>query len=528
MNYGRYQIVSELGHGAMGMVYQAHDPQIDRLVALKVLREDRLTTQDYVQRFLKEATAIGRLSHAGIVTVYDVGQDHGTIYIAMEFLEGQPLDQLAAGRKMPLADVVRIGAQVARALHYAHDRGIVHRDIKPPNIIITNEGTAKVTDFGIAHIDDPDGQQMTRAGEILGTPVYMAPEQVMGQPVDGRSDLYSLGVILYELTTGQRPFKGENLAAVFRAITQDTPLPPEQLNPDIPPALARLIVQSMAKEPADRFATGRELAELIDHCLDSPDHTEEISRPPARRRFVPVILAGVLVILLIGTGLVGYQYLRQSVPKVAPPPTDFTPQQDRAKTTEQPQTSKAQQHTPEPSRTANQRIDSTASRHNVLPEPDTAQPDKKSPENTAVNRLQEEEAAQSIDELFSGDGQGEKITGSAQPDTASEKTEQKENNVSSEAAQKSEDTVITPPLPSDAQMRNQTVAQPATLQVKSRPGGAKLYLDGEYKGTTPIELHTAAEKHEVKLELLGHLDWQAQLDLSKGGKIPLSVRLLSK
>jgi serine/threonine protein kinase len=197
MNYGRYQIVSEVGKGSMGVVYKAHDPQIDRPLALKVLRPDRITSEEFVRRFLKEAQAIGRLSHANIVTVYDVGQDHGTIFIAMELLTGKTLKDAMAERKLTAQEIIHIGVQVAEALDYAHRKGIVHRDIKPSNIILTSDGPTKLTDFGIARIEDPAAHQQTQAGEILGTPVYMSPEQVMGRPVDGRSDLYSLGVILY-------------------------------------------------------------------------------------------------------------------------------------------------------------------------------------------------------------------------------------------------------------------------------------------------------------------------------------------
>ncbi|MBW2591464.1 MAG: serine/threonine protein kinase, partial [Deltaproteobacteria bacterium] len=236
MKYGRYEIIKELGRGAMGVVYQAHDPRIDRLVALKVLRPDRVTSQDFVQRFLKEAKAIGRLSHANIVTVYDVGQDHETIYIAMEFLEGRPLNEVVREKPPAVKDVINIGLQVAEALNYAHARGIIHRDIKPSNIILDDEGRIKITDFGIARIEDPEATQQTQAGEILGTPVYMSPEQVMGKTVDGRSDLYSLGIILYELTTGQRPFSGENIAVIFRAITQDIPSVPQTADGNLPPA----------------------------------------------------------------------------------------------------------------------------------------------------------------------------------------------------------------------------------------------------------------------------------------------------
>ena len=195
MKYGRYEIVGELGKGSMGVIYKAHDPQIDRVIALKVLRHDRVTSEEFVKRFYKEAKAIGRLSHSAIVTIYDVGQDKGTIYIAMEFLEGPSFDGIIQERRLSPEEIVDLGAQVAEALDYAHQQGIVHRDIKPANIILTPTGQVKITDFGIARIEDPSAPQQTQAGEILGTPSYMSPEQVMGQPVDGRSDLYSLGVI---------------------------------------------------------------------------------------------------------------------------------------------------------------------------------------------------------------------------------------------------------------------------------------------------------------------------------------------
>ena len=195
MNYGRYEIQKELGKGAMGVVYQAHDPQIDRMVALKVLRQDRVTGEDFVRRFLQEAQAIGRLTHPNIVTVYDVGRDQDTIYIAMEFLDGQPLDEVFRKTPPDLQKIIEIGVKVARALDYSHRRGIIHRDIKPSNIMLTRDSQVKITDFGVARIEDPKTPQMTQSGEILGTPNYMSPEQVSGEPVDGRSDLYSLGII---------------------------------------------------------------------------------------------------------------------------------------------------------------------------------------------------------------------------------------------------------------------------------------------------------------------------------------------
>jgi len=266
VNYGRYHIQGELGSGAMGVVYRAHDPQIDRLVALKVLRQDRVTSEEFVYRFLKEAKAIGRLSHPNIVTIYDAGQDHETIYIAMEFLEGKPLNEVIQERRLSVQEVMNIGVHVAEALDYAHSQGIVHRDIKPSNIFVTSFKRPIITDFGIARIDDPSSPHQTQAGTILGTPLYMSPEQVMGKTVDGRSDLYSLGVILYELATGKNPFRGKNIAAIFRAIMEDTPAEPVKTDSSVPQVLSELIMKSIEKMPDKRFQTGRGIAEHLKTC----------------------------------------------------------------------------------------------------------------------------------------------------------------------------------------------------------------------------------------------------------------------
>jgi serine/threonine-protein kinase len=322
MKYGRYEIVKELGHGAMGVVYQAHDPRIDRSVALKVLRPDRVTSQDFVLRFLKEAKAIGRLSHANIVTVYDVGQDQDTIYIAMEFLEGRPLNEVVNEKPPAIRDVINIGLQVAKALNYAHARGIIHRDIKPSNIILNDEGRVKITDFGIARIEDPEATQQTQAGEILGTPVYMSPEQVMGKTVDGRSDLYSLGIILYELTTGARPFTGENIAVIFRAITQDIPPMPQTADGNLPPAIASLIMKSMAKQPEKRFQSGRQMADELTVCLDSKKNTGvSANARPDKKGHLSWI--GLIVLILVCGG--GFYLLNSRQSVQAPPPVETAP-----------------------------------------------------------------------------------------------------------------------------------------------------------------------------------------------------------
>lgn len=174
MHYGRYRILKELGKGSMGVVYQAHDPNIDRLVALKVLRRDRVSSESSMKRFQKEARAVGRLSHPGIVILYDVGEDHGAVFLSMEFIEGEPLNVALQNRSFSVEDVVELGMQVAEALEYAHCKGIVHRDIKPSNIIVQPGMRFKITDFGIAHIEDLEDTQQTRAGDLLGTPAYMS------------------------------------------------------------------------------------------------------------------------------------------------------------------------------------------------------------------------------------------------------------------------------------------------------------------------------------------------------------------
>ena len=316
MNFGRYEIVKEVGRGAMGVVYQAHDPQIDRMVALKVLRPDRVTSEDLAKRFLKEAKAIGRLSHPNIVTVYDVGHDHDTIYIAMEYLEGSPLNHLIANEKPGLDGIVDLGVQMAEAVDYAHQKGIVHRDIKPTNIIVTSAGQVKITDFGIARIEDPTAPQQTLAGEILGTPAYMSPEQVMGKTVDGRTDLYSLGVLLYELCTGKRPFGGDSLAAIFRAITQDDPADPATANPGMSPALSLVILKSLDKDPDRRFQTGKALSQALKACIVK-EKTMVMPPAPGEKRKTRRTGSVLSIALVVVVALAGVFYYVSSGPQQA-------------------------------------------------------------------------------------------------------------------------------------------------------------------------------------------------------------------
>ena len=264
--FGRYEVIGELGRGAMGVVYKARDPQIGRLVALKtvLLRgQDPEEEQEFRKRFLCEAQAAGRLQHPGIVAIYDVGEDRENRdpYLVLEFVSGESLNRvLAREKKLPLPRALQLAEEIAEALDCAHAQGVVHRDIKPANILITEDGRAKIADFGIAQLNLA---HFTLPGRVLGTPAYMAPEQLSGEGVDGRSDLFSLGVILYAMVTGHSPFHGNSATTVcFKVVNRD-PMPASALDMDLPPALDAIIARAMSKEPARRYQRGSEFAEDV-------------------------------------------------------------------------------------------------------------------------------------------------------------------------------------------------------------------------------------------------------------------------
>jgi serine/threonine protein kinase len=297
MNYGRYRIKKELGRG-MNVVYLAYDPQMDSQVALKVLSKDSVVDESIFQRFIKEAQVTRLVAHPNIITVYDVGRDHGTIYIAMELLKGEPLNKVIQNKRLSFQQIIDIGEQVSTALDFAHQKGIIHRDIKPANIILTPPGQVKITDFGIARIEDT---QQTIDGMVLGTPLYMSPEQARGQPVDGRSDLYSLGVILYELTSGERPFKGESWELLYRSILQDKPKPPMRDNVPLPSCLSELILKSIEKNPNKRFQTGIEMNASLQACLTKIKDGEKPSPLPWMKTLKRAVIFCCGVILVAGT-----------------------------------------------------------------------------------------------------------------------------------------------------------------------------------------------------------------------------------
>ena len=255
---GRYQIVSELGRGAMGVVFKAIDPNIGRTVALKTLRLDALgiDSEEVVRRFKNEARSAGVMNHPNIVTIYDAGDIHGIFYIAMEFIEGTTLQSVMAEQRVLSVDkIITLSRQICAGLDYAHSHGVIHRDVKPANMMITSDGTVKIMDFGIAKA----GGGMTSTGQVLGTPNYMSPEQVKGRILDGRSDLFSFGVMVYEMITGEKPFMGQNITTIIYKIVNENPISPRELDVTVHPGLSAVITKALAKSPDERYQSGAEL-----------------------------------------------------------------------------------------------------------------------------------------------------------------------------------------------------------------------------------------------------------------------------
>lgn len=311
---GRYEVQARIGEGAMADVYRAYDPSINRVLAIKVLKAEFRQNRHYAARFLREAKAAGALSHPNIVTIYDVGEVDGYPYIAMELLDGEPLDK-AAQRigQFPVEDVLAIGSQLGEALKYAHGVGVVHRDIKPSNIMLASDGRSiKILDFGIARVAEADTEAetlKTQIGQVVGTPRYMSPEQALGGAVDGRSDLFSSGVVLYELITGQRAFAGKSAATLALQITQHDPRPIGELAPDCPRGLEFIIGKLLAKKPEKRFAHGGELAAALRKEQDAYAaviaETDRGHRNlPLQARLTLVMAAITSVVLLAAVGLV--------------------------------------------------------------------------------------------------------------------------------------------------------------------------------------------------------------------------------
>jgi eukaryotic-like serine/threonine-protein kinase len=281
--FGRYEVLDELGRGAMGVVYRALDPAINRMVAIKSISlagQPPEAQSEYRERFQREAEAAGRLSHPGIITIFDLGEEPETHtpYIVMEYVKGKSLEHSG---KLTSGNAVSLVRELAEALDFAHSRGVIHRDLKPSNILLTEDGHAKIADFGIAKLNL---SELTTCGQILGTPAFMSPEQLHGGRIDGRSDLFSLGAILYTLLTGHRPFQGNSVLTVSFKVVHHEPVPVAALNLDLPSALNDVVIRAMAKDPAERYRRGRQMARDLQNILDQEEpwdrNKEPGSNPP--------------------------------------------------------------------------------------------------------------------------------------------------------------------------------------------------------------------------------------------------------
>jgi serine/threonine-protein kinase len=357
---GRYEIRAELGRGMMGVVYRAYDRDLGRDVALKVIRSavEGADAQGYEGRFLNEARAAARLSHPAIVVVHDVGRDSasGALFMALELLRGRTLDAILGEEgPRPWAEALRLVERVAEGLHHAHEHGIIHRDVKPANIMVLASGEPKIMDFGIAKVE---ASQLTAAGQLFGTPLYMSPEQAQARPVDARSDLFSLGSVLYEALTGRRAFAGDSVHGIVHQVVFSDPAPPSSVVAGIPKDVDRVVALCLAKDPPRRYPSGRALAEdvrsvlsgapLRTHAWDPPADAEATlvsprgalapgsgavpprpGRPAGRRHGgaiggsrAKLLLAGAAIAAAVGAGYLAWSRL---VPGFVPAPSDPGP-----------------------------------------------------------------------------------------------------------------------------------------------------------------------------------------------------------
>lgn len=341
MKIGRYEIIDVIGQGAMGIVYKALDPLIERTVAIKTVSIAQLKEEgsEFEARFMREAQSAGRLSHPNIVTIYDVGETDDLAYIAMEYLSGTTLREIMDKGPIPLDLVTATAMQIAEALAYAHEHGVVHRDIKPSNIVITlPHGQVKLTDFGIAHLVN---SEKTHAGLMLGSPRYMSPEQAMGQEINGRSDIFSLGAVLYEMLTGEYAFNGESLPSILYGVINTTPVLPSQLRPEISLSFETLIMRMLNKQMearVDSVALPLELQRIGEY--------ESLLPGPTRENYVPRLVSIVafstplIVLMVTAIGLIVINYFLTFNIKNPPPqsialtspqsnPLQISPEQER-------------------------------------------------------------------------------------------------------------------------------------------------------------------------------------------------------
>jgi serine/threonine-protein kinase len=567
---GRYEIVAELGRGSMGVVYQGFDPVIGRTVAIKTMLTEGLGPQEfneYKARFQREAMAAGILAHPNIITVYDFGEDNGVLYLAMEFLEGKSLEKIAQEQSvLPVETILPIFDQVCGALDHAHRNKIVHRDIKPANIMILQNGLVKVTDFGIAKMM---GLGMTQAGQILGTPNYMSPEQVKGRQIDGRSDIFALGVILYELVTGEKPFGGQNITTVIYKIINENPIPPRELDASIHSGLNYVISKALAKNTDERYQTCRELAEdlrnykslggtatgqgtvvlksaplpmeavepalptpnqtmplpasapqdapatVADTPIESPINIHMIPPPPARRQGIPQI-AWVLGALLVVAIMGGIAYLKVVRPKqnqgtppvVTAPVTTENPAQNP-----QAVTPATQAPTTTPETATTQSATTTKPTENQPTTEAVSQPPPRTPA-TAAKMGQLMVSANVTGARISVDGQSDPSW--LTPHTIPNLTAGTHNITISMPGYDNFQQAVTIAGGQTTPLTGNLSTPTAELDIITNPPGAEVVIDGKSRGPSPVNATLAPGNHTFTVNQPGAAPYSDTVTLKSG------------
>ncbi len=326
---GGCTIKGRIAAGGMGTVYRARKESLEKTVAVKVLHPQSMTESDQVQRFMREAKVAASIDHPAVVEVYDVGQDHGLYYMVMEYLEGSDLrSQVMETGPLPPRKALRIARQVAEALAHAHDQGLIHRDVKPANLLMTATGDVKLVDFGLARLAGQE-HEVTVTGQIIGTPAFMSPEQCRGDPLDGRSDLYSLGATIYFLLSGAVPFSAKTPTALIHQVINDPPPPLKSVAPDVPDKLVALVQRLMTKHASARPQSGNELIAAIDEVLLGRYSVtvESPAPPPARTGSSAVSWSTIALVMLLGLMIGAVFYLARSAGASAAPGPDGAPQQ---------------------------------------------------------------------------------------------------------------------------------------------------------------------------------------------------------
>ena len=576
---GRYEITGELGRGAMGVVYKALDPTIGRTVALKTMRLDvhGLDAEEMVRRFQNEARAAGVLNHPNIVTIYDAGQEDGIFYIAMEFIEGTTLHELLAEKHvLPTDEVVQITRQICRGLDYAHSNGIVHRDVKPANIMLTPNGTVKIMDFGIAKT----GGQVTNTGQVLGTPNYMAPEQVKGRPLDGRSDLFSLGVILYEMLTGEKPFVGQNVTTIIYKIVNETPITPRDLDVTVHPGLNAIVTKALAKAPDDRYQSGAELIRDIENyklagtgrisstgafapAPVQPDKTVVLpvrvvgsavkaaaAAAPARGP-VPLLrpataiisskrnllIAAIVTILVLGSAMGGYAYHRTQVKMRQLAEQTKAREAQQIAEQHQPIAIAIPEPTPAPEETpAHSDMIARDTTVKFFPAHKNAQPGpQKLPTpvkaTTSPNQVFVQQSELKL--ISQPDGAKVEIDGWSEPNwvtpfTASHLAAGNHTLVFTKPGYLPQTRMVESQIGKSVDVNAELTPAVSTLVVTSNPQGANVWVDGKDSGmTTPAQITVEKGPHHVTVKKAGFKDASTDESFSEGQTLSFSPVLLS-